>query len=313
MGWQDLLQRDDEYITHPWVGGPVRHGQRDFHLNHAPREHGWYRSKVRGQKLYPDGPAEPQVLGYRTVGYLVGTLLVPDAGGEAEHVHLIEPGLDRFARIAAGRAYEGGPLIFQQQEFPNEADIFALNFYLDHRDDEKAPEPKIKGAAPALYQAIHMEWFQRAEARRRRAEIEKHIREQEEARQREERRQGLIRQLGDGAGRRQMAQVDFETAAKAALAVGSAEFLDHRAAGRTNEMAVRFRLDGRRFECTCNALTLQIIDAGVCLRGGSVVGDTLFTLESLPGVIREAIHRGVLHVFRRVDDSYETEDEEDYD
>jgi hypothetical protein len=53
----------------------------------------------------------------------------------------------------------------------------------------------------------------------------------------------------------------------------------------------------RRFECVCHASTLRIIESGICLIG-HVTGDTFFTLESLPGVIAEAIRDNVLVVFR---------------
>lgn len=43
-------------------------------------------------------------------------------------------------------------------------------------------------------------------------------------------------------------------------------------------------------------MTLHIIDSGICLTGN----DFLFTLESLPPTIGEAIDEGVLHVFRHV-------------
>ena len=107
-----------------------------------------------------------------------------------------------------------------------------------------------------------------------------------------------------------MAAVDFEEAARAALSVADAELLDHRDSARRGEKVITYRLDGRRYECVCDARTLNILDAGVCLndyRTGQK-GDTWFTLESLPGVIREADRTGVLHVFRRVDDDYD-----DYD
>jgi NAD(P)H-dependent flavin oxidoreductase YrpB (nitropropane dioxygenase family) len=89
-------------------------------------------------------------------------------------------------------------------------------------------------------------------------------------------------------------------AARAALALAGAEYLDHRASTQAAEVVVRFRLAGRRFECVCERQTLRIIDAGVCLtdeRTGEK-GDSRFTLESLPGVIQEAERSGRLVVFR---------------
>ena len=74
-------------------------------------------------------------------------------------------------------------------------------------------------------------------------------------------------------------------------------------------MAVCFRFGTRRFECTCHATTLQIIDSGICLRAhddrdgfaAGTRGDDLFTLESLPAVIAEAERDDKLVVYRHVD------------
>jgi hypothetical protein len=98
-----------------------------------------------------------------------------------------------------------------------------------------------------------------------------------------------------------MALEDFGEAARAALAVGGATYLDHRPAYR-GEMAVRFRFIGRRFECTCDQRTLRIIDSGICLQDHDTGdrGDHLLTLESLPGTIMQADREGKLVVFRHV-------------
>jgi hypothetical protein len=63
---------------------------------------------------------------------------------------------------------------------------------------------------------------------------------------------------------------------------------------------VRFRFEGRRFSCVINPGTLGIVEAGICLSADGIRGDTLFTLESLPAVIREAIQTGRLVVTRRI-------------
>jgi hypothetical protein len=105
-----------------------------------------------------------------------------------------------------------------------------------------------------------------------------------------------------------LAKEDFEAAARAALAVGGAEYLDHRKAVQRNEMIVRFRFLRRRFECTCDHNTLQIIDSGICLTAhgddefaDGIKGDSFFSLESLPSVIAEADREEKLVVYRHVD------------
>ena len=175
----------------------------------------------------------------------------------------------------------------------------------------------MKGVTPALDAAFRMASWQRAEAERRRQEILEQQRLEEERRREEERLRELREKLGDGAGRRAAAVADFETAARAALAVGGAEYLDYRESRQRNEMVVRFKipqLRNRRFECTCDRRTLRIIDSGICLTAhgydddedqdgfkAGTKGDTWFTLESLPSVVLEAEQQHRLVVYRNVD------------
>jgi hypothetical protein len=319
MTWRDLLQTERETIVFPWVGGKSLRWTDDRVWTiegRFPREFGWHEFGIQGRKakVLRPVPAEPGSLSRKVRGYLVGDRIVPDdarvdpdptkitAGSEA--VYLIEDGLDRFVRISAGRVFEGGPLIYDGLEMPLGPEEAVLGAFLD----QATRLDGIPGVTPALEAAFRMETHQRAEAERRRLEQERKRQEEEERRAKEERRRQLVEQLGDGAGRRAMAQVDFDQAARAALAVGGAEFLDSRQSPNRGERVVRFRLERRRFECTCNERTLQILDAGVCLTAhyddeafeGGTKGDTWFTLESLPGVIREAQGAGRLVVFRHV-------------
>lgn len=300
----------------PWVGGrSVRLEEREWKLvGKLPEEYGWFTFKVEGRKARCLAGGDQQPLRHQKVGYLVGDRLVSDEAApsnphklvaEAERVHLIEEGLDRFVRVRTGRAFEGGPLIYVGQEMPLGPEDEALNHFLN--PDETEPKVSIRGATPALYAALELELYHRAEATRRRAELARRRQEEEARLALEHRRRELTEKLGDGAGRRAMAQVDFEQAARAALAVGGAEYLDHRK-GRGSEMVVRFRLDRQRFECVCD-LTLNITDAGICLTAHDddqgfeegTKGDTFFTLESLPSVIREAQRDRKLVVYRHVD------------
>jgi|MudIll2142460700_1097286.scaffolds.fasta_scaffold02686_6 hypothetical protein len=316
MGWRELLQEPDERIVLPWLGGgTVRSATRTWSIlaASAPVDRGWYSWKVLGRRVQLIGPVtfQPDALQAATQlqGYLVGDWLVADGvtgftnftpeklGQCGERVQLLDPGLERFTRIAAGRMYENGPLLFWLQLMPLGPEDEVLRAFLDHQDSVA----HIKGVPPALDAAFRLEVWRRQEADRRRAELERQHREAEEQRARAARRQELVRKLGDGAGRREMAAVDFHAAATAALAVGGAELLDERK-GQRGERVVRYRIDGRRFECVCNERTLRIVDAGICLTDHDTDerGDTYFTLESLPAVVREAEQRGKLVVFRHV-------------
>lgn len=322
MGWRDLLSNTaaNETIVLPWAGGrSLRTASRAFELvGRLPREIGWHEFTHRnGKEARWSKPAEPKLedLKYTWKGYLVGDHVLPDEvrvdidpakiSEAGLCVHLIEEGLDRFARVCAGATTIDGPLFYIGQEMPLGPESDVLNAFLDKAKTLK----DVKGVSPALDAAFRLETWQRVEAERRRAEVER-LRIEEEARLiREEQRRMMAQSLGSGEGRRAMAKVDFGQAAKAALAVGDAEYLDHRRAVRAGEMVVRFRWNHRRFECTCDEATLQIIDAGICLTAHGddsdfdegTRGDTFFTLESLPSVIQQAHQEGVLVVLRRVD------------
>jgi len=312
MGWRDLLQKsEDETMVLPWFGGrSLQSSSRGWLIEgKLPQEYGWHTFSLKTRKAKWEGPAEPNpdVLKFHVTGYLVGDRMVPDdvtsrlnikrlAG--FEQVQLIEPGLDKFVRIKAGRTHDSGALIYQDQEFPLGPEDDVLNAFLD----EKESISDIPSVPPALDGAFRIEDWRRIEVRRRREEERKR-------RELEEKNRKFREQLGDGALRREMALHDFGAAAKAALAVGGAEYVDHRATRRNTEMAVRFKLSGRRYECTCDRKTLRIIDSGICLTAhyddpdfeSGTRGDTFFTLESLPPVIREANGDGVLVVFRHAE------------
>lgn len=309
MGWRDLLQTRGESIVTAWVGGrSLRTFDRSWRiLGPLPPEYGWHQFDLDGRHASWLEPAEAiGELHDRQRGYLVGDRLLADEVRVerdpaelavcAEAVYLIEPGLDRFARVAAGRTFQGGPLIYIGPEFPLGPEEAVRRAFVDGARGIS----DVPGVVPALDAAFRFETWRRDEAdRRRREAVER--RQAEEARiAREERRRAIVERLGDASGRRQMAYVDFAEAARAALAVGGAVYLDHRRAVRRNEMVVTFRLDRRRFECTCHARTLQIIDSGICLRDHDTgeAGDSYFTLESLPGVIQQAQREGRLVVFR---------------
>lgn len=311
MGWKDLLEHSHTEMIFPWVGQlDLRQGPRLWSLVESPPvdvEYGWHAFALKGRLARYLRPAEPRSLNFFEVGYLVCDRLVRDDIDskinpmelleKSQKVHLLPNGLSRFARVKAGRTYRDGHLIFVSEEMPvgpeGDAQI-AL---------EDGAIAKLRGAPPGLYAALELELWRRREATRQRALAEAKLREQELALAAAEKAARIKETLGDGETRRALAETDFLAAATAALAVGGAEYLDHRP-GNRGEMIVRFKLLRRRFECVCNKKTLRIIDSGICLRDHGMdeeeIGDTYFTLESLPGVIAQASREGRLHVFRHV-------------
>ncbi len=331
MGWADLLQKEDETIVYPWTGGrSVRLGDRIWKLDgKLPDEHSWVALSVSARTckvavLLAD--SSPEHLKHVAVGYLVGDRFLldqvrvssdpADIVAVSEAVHFIEPGLPRFSRVSVGRMFPGGPLIFKSQEFPLGPEPEVSDAYLN----KLSGVDSIKGVPPALDAAFRMETWQRAEVVRLRAEAEKRRKEEEEKRKKEDARRELAERLGSATSRREMAAIDFGEASKAALAIGGAEYLDHRAATRKGEMVVQFRLNKKAFECVCDAKTMQIIDSGICLNshGGDgfargTKGDSWLTLESLPGVIAQAERERKLVVFRHVGQQDDREDFNDRD
>lgn len=313
MGWRDLLQKEGEQLVLPWIGGRIlRQNEQTWSIDgRLPQEFGWYTFKLDGRKVRLGGAADPNpdALQHLVRGYLVGDRLVPDdvrvdpepkkIVSFSKPVHLLEPGLDRFVRVIAGSFFEDGPLIFQVQEMPLGPEDEVLTAFLD----QVSSLEKVRGVSPALDAAFRMETWQRVEAERRRIELERKRREEEARLLREEKRQELLSKLGDSKARRELAPIDFGEAARSALAVSGAVYLDHRKSNRQGEIVVRFRLANRRFECVCEERTLCIIDAGICLTDHDTgeKHDGYLTLESLPSVVQEAIDEGKLVVFRHVD------------
>ena len=319
MSWRDLLAGVDDQLVLPWTGGRALVGRdRRFGLEGAlPPEQCWATFTVSGRKARYFGAAEPrpELLGHRVEGVLVGDRLVPrqarvdpdpaQIARACERVLLVEPGIDRFMPIEAGRMAEGGPLIYRGPVMPSGPEAEVLAAFLDRATSVEG----IKGVTPALDAAFRMESFQRDQGERRRLALIERRRAEEAERERRrverERRQmraELIEQLGDAQTRRAMVRVDFAEAARAALALSGAEYLDHRRAYGREEWVVRFRYVGQRFECVVDA-SLAIVDAGICLTDHETreAGDRFFTLESLPSVIKEADEGGVLVRFRHVE------------
>jgi hypothetical protein len=338
MSWADLLQKAETVIA-PWLGGRgIVSGVRRWTIDGPlPPEHGWYSFSVTGGRKARTGApamADPELFarGERVSGYLIGNRLLADdvtleldSGRIIEHsrvVDLLEPGLDRFARILA--AVHDEHLVYLQPEFPlgPEGDV------LEAFEDRRPSIDHIPGVTPALHMVYRWySWWRDEQERQVRAEQERLRREEEEQRRSEEDER---RREEDERRRREQAQAaERERAAEQALerrrqqeargrrrssnrAVGSehearrvladagAELLDW-TQGRNADLAVvTFRFLGRRFRSVVRVPGLRIVEAGICLtdsRSGER-GDDRFTLASLPAVIAQAERQNQLVILR---------------
>jgi hypothetical protein len=328
--WEGLLSRGEEEVTLPWLGGESVHGAggRRWSLRGgSPRREGWYRFAVEGGRraaLRGPGEADEEALAAcrGVCGYLVGDRLIPDeARVEADHraiiaqsvkVRLVEPGLERFARVRAARWWDGS-WVYQRQELPLGPEGEVAEAWLLRAGSVAA----IRGVTPALALAFAVEEEQRrgGEARRARlAALEAEERALEELIAEEAREQAEVeaqwqaeaaaarlRLRQPRQGRRRGAQ-EVEAAARAALALSGAELLDLRQGRAPGERVVQFLYKWEPFECVIEAESLRIVDAGICLvdHGTGERGDSYFTLESLPAVIAQAMREDRLVIFRRV-------------
>lgn len=326
-GWESLLgQSQVEFVT-AWVGGrTVRSPQRGATIHGAlPPEFGWHRFRFEGRTarwLGPsDVPCDPQPV-RACDGYLVGDLFLPDTTTQERWCRFCtrftqdpicvcgqltlyavraydfsDTPRERFTPVRAARLQQDVWVVVDAA-FPRgpEAEVRAAF------EDGRLDLDHIQGVTPSLDAAYRLETWRRIEAERRRAALEAQRVAEAAAREAAERHAALVAQVGSAAVRRELAAVDFEAAARAALVVGDAEYLDHRVVTRHPvEYAVRFRTMNRRFECLVDA-RLSITDAGVCLTDEETgyKYDQELTLESLPPVLREAIRQGRLVVWRHV-------------
>lgn len=306
MTWRDLLQMEGETVIAPWLGGrDLRLDVRKWHIRGSlPSEHGWYKWKVSGRTVSDPREVlcdwEEALPRNVQTGFLVGDVLVGqltaehvqggvDALREFPHVRLLPPGLDYFSRIVAASAWCDGPLLFVREEFPVGPEDELRSRYVERGDIQD-----ISGVPPQLELAFRLLVWQRQQVEARREQLRRE-------REREESLRRMRDSLGDGQMRRELARTDFRDAAQAALAVGGAELLDTRPSTVDGEHVVQYRVDGSRYECVCDQ-ALHVVDAGICLTDEHTgeKGDTYFTLESLPSVIREAISINRLVVWRHV-------------
>lgn len=311
MGWKDLLASGGNRVL-PWLGGRQVHSlDRTWNIKgKLPKEYGWYTFDTAGTRdcrLIGESDRDPAYEdGHKVLrGFLVGDRFIPNDArvdpdpakliDQTEEVWCVDLGLDRFQRAAVIRDREGH-LIFMRLEFPEGPELDVLEAY----QDRAGSVIDIAGVTPALDLAFRWISYQRAVAEARAAELER-MRAAEEAQLAEQERvRRLMEQTGTAIGRRALAVHDFPAAARAALQVTGAELLDVIPTHVPNEVRVQYRYRHRRLECVVNKRTLGIIDAGVCLtdHATGIKGDTLFTLESLPGTVGEAMDLHKLVVWR---------------
>ena len=296
----------------PWFGGSaVSAPDGRWRLTAAPPAPGWYTFRIRGRTATPAGAASAPALDALPLvrGHCLDARRLLLDGAWVETLALApESEPDRFAPVRA-RRWSAGRLLLEGVEFEDEAE-----------DAVRAASESGQGLAgvggiPATLRAAYGLFLAEQaaarlqvavsalELRARLATIADGGREAAEA---EVRRLDTARR--EAARRLNAPQVEvratawqpprddrFERRAAEALHRAGAELLRSRRIGG-GQREVVYHFLGQRFATIVDQQSLQVLDAGICLSGA----DRQLTLESLPGVIREAVDTGVLYVTRRV-------------
>lgn len=314
-----------ETVVAPWLGGPtVALPERRLRLAAAPERPGWYALEVKGRVATVKGPAAPPDLSALPAvrGWLWKDRLVLE-GARAERLHLVPDDEPPQLSPVTARRWAGEALLFEQLDFESEAEGALREALAQGRGIAT-----VKGVAAPLRAAYGFALLER-ESRRlgipaAAAELRPHVgRVAELGAEEAERvlralvaeRELALRELAELARQRAAALAREELVAlreaRAAQARRQQETADERAAealakaGATLESSRRagegrlevvFGFMHERFVALVDQVTLQVLDSGICL--GHPPRDELVTLDSLPGVIQEAIETDALVILR---------------
>lgn len=312
-----------EYAVLPWLGGPRLFAKdRTLRLVERPASEGFWRFELEGRNAKPVERAEPDFSGMSKLrGHLVGEWLFRTDGSAVALELMPEEEQPPLSPCIAYASF-GGDALFGAVDFDQDAEMAARTALEEDRSIalEKGIGASLRAAfafavarrvakkedVPISPEEVRPHAMEIAE--RGRAAVMAVIEELERARNLGRVRVGAGRQIVDvrravarADARRAVANLDnAEERAEAALIAAGARLSSCRQVGR-DELEVKFRFADNRFICRVHAITLNVIDAGICLvdHEDGHRGDPELTLESLPSAIREAMRLGVLVITRR--------------
>lgn len=332
MDYTKFLARTERSLL-AYLGGPtVVSASRRLRVGTPRPAPGVHAFEVKGREARvlageaPDEEAVAEVLAPlpRARGHRVsaGFVVLSGERGPAAlaRVHLPPPDDPAPLSLVRARRWHSGELLFEGLDFDGDAELEARL-----RLEARAPLGDLSGVAASLRVAyglalagvvarsVHLPLSPRealgfaAEAADGGEDVARahlarlvHARQAEAARvavaaQRVVLEANVARRVALRGPRVPPTRENAADRAEAALEATDARVLSTRRLQGGAQLEVAFELLGERFVSVVDALTLQVVDAGVCLAGE----DDLVTLESLPGVIREAIDGGVLVITRR--------------
>ncbi len=303
----------------PYFGGTrVDTSSRRLRLPSALDAPGWYTFEIKGREASPKGPADAPDLSDLPAkrGHVVGPWLVGD-NASAREMELFPEDEPPVLSPCRARVWHGGEWLFDTLDFEGEAEVHAREALEDGRSLDA-----VKGVSAQLRAAFAYALLARASRELTIAfsprEVRKDVLPISQGgpdaaarvlrRLEHERRMWRALHPEDAPPRGQAPPhrhrgpeptlENAEERAESALEAAGARLLAVRRMGG-GQLEVGYRFMDERFVTVCDAITLQVHDAGVCLGHGAERGDRLLTLESLPAVIREAIDTEVLVITRR--------------
>lgn len=296
MDWNDFLD-EERVIMMPYLGGNTvcdRTG-RAYKLVDKPRTFGFYEFSVKYGKAKLVSGSEVEwrwSINHAHVSshYVFGNRKIPRTGAKSykelvavgdQIYFLSDPQSFCHVRVVPWSAY----YMAIGRDFPTNVEREVETRFLEGR-----PIDDVRGVTPDLASLFNLMVEKRA-ADAARAEKQRRLRELRE----------LENTVASAAGRRRLALVNFEEAAKAALSTAEADLLFVRPTIIEGQREVAYTVEGRRLSCVVD-MNLHVIDAGICLTDHNTgeKDDELLTLESLPLVAREAIKTHQLVVWRHV-------------
>jgi hypothetical protein len=322
MDYTKFLNKKEEAVL-AYLGGGFAYGKDRRLRVESPRPSlGFHRFEIKGREARaletvesPSLEGLPRVRGHFVRGWVVANELK----SRAERVELL-PGEEPMPfAIVRARRWHSGDLVFESLDFDSEIEEAARL-----RLEQKAPLGELKGAPLSLRTAFGVALafviagdigiaISVREALRSAGRIadegEAFARPflvELDARRAEEMERARIRAIVEGRpvgpapvayrtpARNQPTLDNAAQRAEEALTAAHARMLACRSLGNGN-IEVTFQFMGERFISVVDGITLHVYDSGVCLAGA----DELVTLDSLPGVIREAIQDDVLVITRR--------------
>jgi hypothetical protein len=311
--WRKLIGKKESVVL-PYLGGErIRAKDREVRLAEPPAKLGWYRFEIEGRNAKAVEPAEPDFHGLTKVrGHVAFETLFP-AGAPPQRIALMpddEPPL--FASCICFR-WHTGDIVFGELDFEKDSEgelrqLFAERKPVEwpvgvpatlraafawatvHRLSEEKDIPCSPREAWPHTSDIAMGGPEAASALLEKLEELRHGRRIIVAG-----RSVRLRAMVEHATRALATYGNAVERARDSLEAAGARPLSLRRLAAGQQLEVHFDFQGERFITIADAITLQVIDAGICLIGS----DGELTLDSLPSAIREAMDSGVLVITRR--------------